>query len=251
MSNKRKVTILVIALAVILMAFFLVYKGVTYSYKSCVVDSDELEEIKDSRSRNDSLNCDIYFNGEQLFYDEVNNVYYYSLVEGDFKAFNPSVIVMSNYADEKIAFSGNITSEGIADNNTISVIVYDDDRYFETGLKCTTLPIMSIDTEEEISQSPEVSVGMSMTLFDNRAGITKRVQSSAGKTHVRGATTLANPKKNLRISLTTSTEEDAKKNKLSLLGMRKDDDWILNSRSEVLSLVANRIALSILNGSSL
>lgn len=229
MSNKKIITILVAVSTVALAAFFLIYKGVTFSYKACVADEDELEEITSSRTPSDYIMCDVYFNGEKLFYDKVNNVYYYSLVEGDFKALNPEVIVLSDYSDERIVFSDNITSEGIAANKTISMIVYSDNSYFEAGLKCTTLPIMSIDTVEEISQSPEVSVGMSMTLFDNRVGITKRVQTSDGMTHVRGATTLANPKKNLRISLTTGTEENAKKNKLSLLGLRKDDDYILNS----------------------
>ena len=71
---------------------------------------------------------------------------------------------------------------------------------------------------------------MKITLFDNRQDAVKRVTYSDGMIHVRGGTTKRYPKLGYKISLTQkSLGENTRKNHISLLGMRKDDDWVLYS----------------------
>ena len=230
MKNKKIFTIAALVFFLLGILIFILFRSISFSYKSCVVSDADMNRIIDGKEKTDTISCDLYFNGEKLFYDSQNNVYYYSLIEGSSKAFNPTVMILSELSNEKILFGSEITNQGIEADDSISFVVYDNAQYFESELKCTTLPIISIETEDELSDSPEASVNMNIEIFDNRSGVTKRLLSSYGKTHVRGATTLANPKKSLRISLTSKTEDgDTKKNKLSLLGMRKDDDWVLNA----------------------
>jgi hypothetical protein len=230
MKNKKIFIIAAITVFLFGIVIFTLFKSVSFSYKSCVVSDADMNRMIQGKEKAELVSCDLYFNGEKLFYDSQNNVYYYSLIEGSSKAFNPTVMILSELSDEKILFDGEITEQGIEADESIRFTVYDNEHYFESELKCTTLPIISIETIEELSNSPDVSVDMNIEVFDNRSGVTKRLLSSFGKTHVRGATTLANPKKSLRISLTSETENgDTKKNKLSLLGMRKDDDWVLNA----------------------
>lgn len=230
MKNKKTVPVIALLLFLFGTLIFVLLRGISFSYKSCVASDVVFNNIIENRKESKPESCDVYFNGEKLFYDSHNNVYYYSLIEGSTKSYDPTIMILSDFSEEKIVFNDYITDEGIASDKSIRFAVYDDEYFFASELKCTTLPIISIETEKEISDSPDESVEMNIAVFDNRSGVTKRLLESFGKTHVRGATTLANPKKNLRISLTSETKSgNIKKNKLSLLGMRKDDDWVLNS----------------------
>ena len=113
----------------------------------------------------------------------------------------------------------------ISKNDVIDFVAYSDSSYSRYQLRCTTLPLMNIDCEEEITEENAV---MRMRLFDNRKESTQRVISSDGLIHVRGGSTKSFPKLGFKISLTTdSLGGNIRENKRSLLGMRQDDDWIL------------------------
>ena len=102
---------------------------------------------------------------------------------------------------------------------------YNDSFYHEYALVCTTLPLMNIESDTQVGDE---DVPVHMTLFDNRKGAAQRLTQSDGDMHIRGGSTRTYPKKGYKLSLTKeSLGNNVRLNKVSLLGMRQDDDWIL------------------------
>ena len=234
--KRTKIIIgLIVSLALIVLAFiysFFANSGERLNY--CVVSEKQYEEILASRDASSSLISSLVFNDQYLAYDSINDFYLYSLVDGSNESYNPSVRVVSGNGDMKIRFCcDKITSDMIENNRSIPFVVYDDKQYEEGVLRLTTLPIMCISTSGTIPDSKEESVDMQMELFDNRAGISPNVLSSDGEIRIRGNKTLKYPKKSYKLSLTrVSTSNNKKSNKVSLLGMPSDEDWVLTAMYE-------------------
>lgn len=222
---KKGITMALLAIAgafAVYMAFF--FGRVRFS--DLLANEGQLESIMESRRLGDSsLIGTVFFDDQELSFDGTTDTFYYSPVEGSRSAYNPYV---RKTADKTVSVAVNdakITAEDIRDNKTFSMIAWNDDFYYEYNLKCTALPLMNIDCDEEIGDE---DVAMRMTLFDNRTGVMQRVTQSEGSIHVRGGSTSAYPKKGYKLSLSkTSSEGETDKNKISLLGMRRDDDWVL------------------------
>jgi len=169
---------------------------------------------------------DIKFDSNSLFYDTGSSSWFYSLIDNSKTAFNPSVEFDANDSNVMIAFCGNEISEQlIADNGTIDVICYNDNAYHISKLVCTTLPLMNISVEQEIGDEDTKA---SITLFDNRQSADMHWINSIADMHIRGGSTRAFPKKGYKITLLKDSTGHEKSN-ISLLGMRKDDDWHLSA----------------------
>ena len=214
-------------ISLLLVAFFLAQNIGTERYNDVIVSDEEFEHIISLRTEASGLVQEILFDEESLFCDEINDIYYYSLVENSSTSSNPHIKLVANNK-MKIAFLNEEISEDIIKNNvTIKFIVYSDEYYQQYGLRCTTLPLMSISCSEEIGDE---NVKMDILLFDNRMDAPNRVIASGGTIHVRGASTRVFPKKNYRISLVqTSLGNNKRDNNMALLGMRQDDDWLLHA----------------------
>lgn len=225
MGKKKVIGMTVCILSIITGVYLISGFRRPLSYSECIVSQAQAENIMADRKETGNLLGALIFNEETLFFDAVHRIFYYSLIEGDAKAYHPNVEIKSEQ-DVKLAFlTGEITEEGIRNNQTITVLAYTEDTYCKYGLKCTTLPLMNIDCGGEISDD---FVPMRVTLFDNSEKTANRVLSSDGEIHARGATTKAFPKKGYRFSLKLeSLGGNIRPNMVSLLGMRRDDDWLL------------------------
>lgn len=225
--RKAKTRIGIVILILSILVLFLLMRNGGTDFNDCIVSSLEFESIMESRKEsNSSLITDVVFNEEKLFYDHTDATYYYSIVEDDELAYDPIVKVLSQEKNIRIAIKEkSINRELISKNEMIELVAYTDSSYSIYHLRCTTLPLMNIDCEEEITEENAV---MSMRLFDNRVGSVQREIWSDGLIHVRGGSTKSFPKLGYKISLTTdSLGGNRRENKRSLLGMRQDDDWIL------------------------
>lgn len=232
MTRVTKSYLQLAAIVLAVAAFIVIYFFVPgrLSFSSLVVDSETFDGLRSGRSQVGEPLSVIRFNDEELFFDVENGFCLYSLVGNGKKAYNPGVSLEGGSSDCQIAFLENgISDELIASAGDISFIMYDTTSYYEGRLECTTLPIMSISTEEDIPDNKQ-PVSMFMQLFDNEPGAANRLVTSDGEIHTRGATSIADPKKNFRLSLTTDSVGGSKRdNDLGLLGLRKDEDWILYS----------------------
>lgn len=228
MLKTRKMAVILLGLLICIL--FLLYFSTKIgrkSFETLIASCEEYDAIMELRTESDfTLIRDIKFNEEKLFYDEEDSTYYYSLIENGKRAFNPIITVYSSGEKINIAFKEYSIAENIISSNAaIEFIAYTDNSYFKYKLRCTTLPVMNIDCKEEITEEDTV---VNMTLFDNREEALQRVTSSAGKMHIRGGSTKSFPKLGYKLSLTMeSIGGNKRKNTVSLLGMRKDEDWIL------------------------
>lgn len=98
----------------------------------------------------------------------------------------------------------------------------------------TPLPVINISIDDETIDSLGLDdtyfiteyTGATMTLYNTDNSVIK----SDIKIHARGGTTINLPQKSYRISLIKDKNDLNSDNvKLNLLGLRKDDDWILSS----------------------
>lgn len=224
---KKKLGILLLAISVILLVYLTCFLGGTQRLSDICVSEETFEHLKEVRRENrEGLLEELCFDEEVLFFDKGNNTFYYSVPECRQRADNPYVEKKSTDASVMVAFCDmQITKESIKENSTFKLIAYNDGFYSEYNLKCTTLPLMNIDCADEITGE---NVSMTMTLFDNGGNATQTIIKSDGNIHIRGGSTRSYPKKPYRISLTqSSVGGNERTNKVSLLGMRQDDDWIL------------------------
>ena len=190
-----------------------------------IIDDKKFEEIKASRKNVNDLEFNVSFDGMDLFYDKTTESFFYSLIDDDKTAYDPSVSVVSD-TDMQFAFlNSGISDEAIENNSPITAVFYNDDSYCVRNIICTFLPIMNINCEDEIT---ELDGKMNMRLYDNRKQCAVRDMYSDGFIRIRGGNTRSFPKKPLKISLIHGANGDNyQKNNMSLLGMRKDDDYIL------------------------
>ncbi len=168
----------------------------------------------------------ICFDEERLFYDEQSHTFYYSVTEGSKSGLNPHVSLSTLRPGAKLMFSRGITTELIESNTPILISVYNSTGYELFYLRVTTLPMINIECYDTISSS--VNSAMLFTIFDNGRTSERRLIESEGTIHSRGATSSLYPKRSYHISLKQdSPGGSSRNNKISLLGMRQDDDWIL------------------------
>lgn len=222
--NRRIVRILLLIISVGLF-FAAAYVLIpSTDYRSSLVSNEEYETIKNERTESETdVIKSIEFNGNPIY--QASNTWYYSIIEEARNSYNPNITIDHRF---KIAFRDDeiLNDKDIADSKAIDFIVYDNSKYSQYRLAVTTLPIIHIDHNDEIPYREDVN--MTFSLFDNRKNIINRVIKSRGKIHVRGGLNAGNPKVSYRINLRElSLGRNERNNNLSLLGMRKDDDWIL------------------------
>lgn len=203
---------------------------------SFVVDRNTAEQMMSEKACETELFPDIYFDEEKLFLDETTGTYFYSLVEGSPTAYEPDIKAVStigesdagekNFRPRVYFIDHSITDELISSNTPIEMLICDDEKYWNCQLICTTLPLMSLEVPEGIG---EVDAQMEMTLFDNESDAAMRLVTSGGTVRIRGGLSREFAKNSYKLSLRTESVGNSKRsNDISLLGMRKDDDWILN-----------------------
>lgn len=224
---RKKAGIILLVFSCILVIYLLGFSNKVSRLSDMVINEDELQQIIESRERSQGVLLEsLCFDEQTLVMDVTNKTFYYSIVEGSASAYNPWVEKKVVNDTVSLAFvDAEIMQETIKNNVTYKIIAYDAAFYDEYYLKCTTLPIMNItcDTDIDIQDVP-----MSVALFDNRQGATQKVTTSQGTIHVRGGSTQIYPKKAYKLSLTQeSLGDNIRNNKVALLGMRQDDDWIL------------------------
>ena len=89
------------------------------------------------------------------------------------------------------------------------------------------LPVLTLDTDTPVAEYTRDDVKGDLCLYapSERKGKFEIVNSNC-EFHRRGATNYSAPKENFKVSL--KDESGEAQNKCSLLGMRTDDDWVLN-----------------------
>lgn len=224
--DKKRIAGIAVLLASL--AVFFLLTNLTYGsnkLNSLVASDGEFENLQMGRADVDFEELSLKFNGNACFKEAESDNFFYSMIGNSEASYNPTIKAFSRQKGLKVAFNKALSKESIQESAPLEMLVYNDKYFHKYQLYTTTLPIMNIDCNKEIS---EEDCKMKMSLWDNTEGSSARFIASDGLVRFRGASTLHYPKKGLKLSLTERSLGDNKRcNNVSLLGMRQDDDWIL------------------------
>lgn len=113
----------------------------------------------------------------------------------------------------------------IANAREIEFMVYTDTEFSTYHLIFTGLPIVDISTDYGILNQKEIS---GYAAFYDTNFLAQGIKTSSYHGNVRGNTSTLYTKKGYKINLTKKDQDGSViNNKLSLFGLREDDDWIL------------------------
>ena len=153
------------------------------------------------------------FDGNELFFDEEDNRFYYSLVKDSTTAYNPTI--EWNGLLYNIAIKDNkITDDLIHYNQDIDILIYNNNQYTISKLTCTTLPLMNVKVNVAMEDIGETYQDMHMIMFDNSNNTFTDLK---GEIHTRGSHVMYFPKKSFTIKLRENRDKEFEP--ISLLDM--------------------------------
>ena len=200
-----------------------------------LVSQEELE----TKVSTDSLlspQYNISFNGNPIVYDIHKEIVY---IPQNMNEFCWSGELSSDSGELFFLHSGELTDkqQAIKNNTVFQLYHVDEGGYCIYNIIFTGMPIMSIASGEITEEDDNQVVLISMEICDPYS-TEQMFLSETGYIRKRGATSYGFPKTNYRLELD---------NKQSLLGMRRDDDWVLNSLYDDSGLVHNKLSYAIWN----
>ncbi|MBR1471942.1 MAG: CotH kinase family protein [Lachnospiraceae bacterium] len=202
----------------------------TKTLSNCSITAERFAALREGKKESPGLLKNISFGEEQLIHDTDTGLWYYSLPDGAAELRDP-IIKFSAGVGARIVFSEpEITPESIAAARPLKFLVYTPFSCEEGSIVCTTLPLLSLDFDEEaISEEDDAPTRAFLTLIDNRGDAASRITHSDASVHVRGNMTREFPKKGFRLELTRPGKEagETRENELPLLGLQSESDWIL------------------------
>ncbi len=222
LDMKRQILIGVLAVAgTLCLGLIMTPHKTVMRFNDLQISESEWSDITDSRSENNDLKIGtVLFGNVPLQADLSSNRLYYSSNSDSAAALMPQVTLSLGQYISLATLDNRLSITQISENSPTKLLFYNNFEYRVMNLYITTLPIMNIDTLGH-AVTNESDTLAEMRLIANDSNITSRT-----KIHIRGATSLWFAKKSFKLNLINA---DGGNNKLKLLDMRADDDWILYS----------------------
>ena len=231
----------VIAALVFSISYFMIEEqSMLFGLKTISVEDMNKLDIDENTIEN---RIDVLFNGKRIPYDKYSNTYYL-------------------YQPTKNSFTGSLEIEDdsykiyICDNEKELFFIFTKaGKHKKSKLLVTTIPVLEINVVSPDGSSVEVGTNAKIesreemltsefTLFSNieSSETSKMYQDGFLSIKLRGATSSQFEKKSYRIEIKNNNGN--KKNE-SFLGMRSDDDWILNPLYTDQSMMRERVAYQV------
>lgn len=194
--------------------------------------------------QSDAMKFDLMFAGETLAYDSAGKTFFLPLSmetevweKGGFEASD----------GVQVWFAEDFTKESklalMSENRAIPFYAVVGDQCEKFYLKLTGLPVLSFTGTNQVTENGELLY--ELVLYDTKHGgdwVTECLTTSA----LRGNTSMNYEKKSLRLRLKKQAEDGTyKKTDKNLLGIRDDDDWILNSLYADNSRIRDKLAMDL------
>lgn len=204
------------------------------SLEACFVEETKYKDMLLGKTRQDFDPSLLYFEGITVPYDDADNMI---LIPQDYslenwkgslscKAPYKQICILNDNACDK--------QRCIEESRIFKTALISDDNYMECGLVFTGLPAVCMYNEAGKTEPGKEYAGR-ICVFDP---CREEYQESVCAFHIRGATSILFDKKSYRVELKETSAESDKK---SFLGLRKDDDWILNSMCTDRSLAREKV----------
>lgn len=210
------------------------------------VSEQKTEEVKSSlREVNELTFTALLCNEERVPFDEDSNTFFVPL-DMNTKQWEKLEFV-SGQQEYQILFAEDVTDRDkqsvVAEGEKLSLLVYDNQYCAEYYITFTGLPIIDLTTNEGFYAAEEITG--TATFYDTDFTM-YGTTSSEYNGHIRGNTSRMFPKKGYKINLRTTREDGSSElNKISVFGMRKDDDWILHALYNDDTKIRDRLSMEV------
>lgn len=194
------------------------------------VSSESIEAVKETREEKQELPFTALLCNEiRVPFDDTANTFFVP-VNMETEQWE-TMKFESGQQEFRILFEEDITdkkkSDVIAKGELLDLIIYSADSWAEYHVTFTGLPVIDLATNEGFYVAEEIT---GTAVFFDTDFLVHGTQNSEYNGHIRGNTSRMFPKKGYKINLTKQgVDGTAELNKMSLFGMRKDDDWILHA----------------------
>lgn len=215
------------------------------SYNNLVVNENKWNDLIKDKIDSTSIKIkNIKFNDYSLLIDELENTIYYSMLDSTSK-FNPSIRYDVDDGT-KLVINQKITEENVKNNFNFKIMIYNDTKYHIYNLTVTTLPIINIIYDDEIEKTNRIKANI--YLFDNRNNSHKKVINSKISLNIIDN---GNEKKDYSFSmLLDSLGKNERENNLSIFGMQKHSEYLLNSMTDDIDKVRRVFSTNLWNNLS-
>lgn len=208
------------------------------------VSAEETQVLKNSFQERDKLNFTaLLCNETRVPFDDLEKTFYVPLDMENEKW--EKLEFVSGQPEYQILFSEDVTDydkqTAIAEGKRFPITVYDGSVWSEYYVVFSGLPIIDLATNEgfwaEEITGTAVFYDTNFTFYGT--------DESAYNGHIRGNTSRMFPKKGYKINLTTDKSGVTELNKMSLFGMREDDDWILHALYNDDTKIRDRLSMEV------
>lgn len=210
-----------------------------------VVSEAKAQKIEQKISgQSEAVGVQLTFAGEELAYDSAGKTFFLP-VSMDMQEWESGSFEIPGGAE--VLFAEDFTKEDkltvLADNRAIPFYAVSEGGYEKYYLKLTGLPVMAFWGTEQLTENGEILFEMALYETEHSSDWVERSLTTSA---LRGNTSLMYEKNSLRLKLKEQTEDGSfkKKNK-NLLGIRDDDDWILNSLYADNSRIRDKLAMEL------
>lgn len=210
-----------------------------------VISQEKAGKIEQKLLRqSEPLEFELKFAGEALAYDSAGKTFYLplSMESGEWEkgAFEATDGI-------EVLFEEDFTREDkrslLSQNRAIAFYAVSEDGCGKYYLKMTGLPVMAFWGTEHVTDNGEMLFDMALYETEHATDWVKRALTTST---LRGNTSLSYEKKSLRLKLKKQSEDGSfKKDNKNLLGIREDDDWILNSLYADNSRIRDKLAMDL------
>lgn len=243
---KRKILLVCSILAFIIVAGICMYQDAKRGFHVTVTDEESIEKIK-AKSKLTEMAFLLCYEGEELPYDSATHTFYLPLdmdrenweegvltgyfVENSLKDFKDEKYKAHNTEAANLYFSQDYKKEAkksaIAKGQAFRFLALSKEGYGEYQIVFSGLPIVTFSgTEYKADDGTQL---FQFKVYDtDHSG--DWVTDCYTQSRLRGNTSLTYEKKSLRLYLKDQKKDGTfRKTNKNLLGLRDDDDWILNA----------------------
>lgn len=240
-GRSRRIITYTLSLVGLIIFFVFYYQNFIANYfmGMRVVSEEEYNTILQSGTLIKEEPAITYWN-EAVCYDSASDTYYVSQTldnpewEGELQVPDYQIYILEDAMLEKKLLAIEAAHE-------FQVIAASKEGVATYKLVFSGMPTIRFDKVEEPENAEDEENYGKITVFDPGAEVEK-VQTSYCTWHPRGNTALKYDKKGYKVNL---YKEDWTSKKLSLLGLRDDNDWILNAMYTDSSKVREKLAMDI------
>ncbi|KAB1438218.1 CotH kinase family protein [Candidatus Galacturonibacter soehngenii] len=244
---KKIVFIINVILFALVCLFFIVGIDQNDSIQCNIGTPKSIAKIEENtRLTTDDILQNLYFNGEALPYDKESSTFYLPLsMKNEGWEYGE---LTSNANEASILFTNDFKKvsklEAIANNESFSFLAFTKQEHRYYHIVFTGLPIMDIKINAgDFLES--ASIDMTLYSADTKS---EWVQHSMANIRVRGNTSRIYPKKGYKLELTKyNNSGNIVNHNLSLLNMRKDNDWILYAMYNDNTKIRDKLSIDIWN----